>query len=91
MTDLWLALLPILLAMLISPSRTIAIILLLHTPKKALTAFAYVCGMITALMVQGVIFALLLTIVGLTLEERGGAIWPRSSRPSSLSSASLCW
>jgi len=38
MTDLWLALLPILLAMLISPARTIAVILLLHTPKHALTA-----------------------------------------------------
>jgi len=63
MTGLWLALLPILLAMLISPARTIAVILLLHTPQGALTAFAYVCGMVTSMMVQGIIFGTLLSLV----------------------------
>jgi hypothetical protein len=47
MSELWLALLPILLAMLISPARTLAVILLLHTPKHGLTAFAYVSGMVS--------------------------------------------
>jgi hypothetical protein len=58
MSELRLALLPILLAMLISPARTIAIILLLHTPKKALTAFAYICGMIYLDDVAGAPFRL---------------------------------
>ena len=72
MSELWLALLPILLAMLISPAGTIAVILLLHTPKKALTAFAYVYGMVTSMMVQGIIFGFLFSFVGLISEERGG-------------------
>lgn len=71
MSDLWLALLPILLAMLISPARTIAVILLLHTPKQALTAFTFVCGMVTSMMLQGILFGFLFTFVGLTMEERG--------------------
>jgi threonine/homoserine/homoserine lactone efflux protein len=71
MSDLWLALLPILLAMLISPARTITVILLLHTPKQALTAFTYVCGMITAMMIQGILFGFLFSFVGLTMDERG--------------------
>lgn len=71
MSELWLALLPILLAMLISPARTIAVILLLHTPKQALTAFTFVCGMITAMTIQGILFGALFSFVGLTMNERG--------------------
>lgn len=71
MTDLWLALLPILLALSISPMRTTIVILLLHTPQKALTAFAFVCGMITAMMSQGFLFVFLFSFVGLTMDERG--------------------
>ena len=71
MSELWLALLPILLAMLISPARTIAVILLLHTPKHALTAFTYVCGLISAMMVQGILLGFLFSFVGLTMDERG--------------------
>lgn len=74
MTDLWLALLPILLAMLISPARTIAVILLLHTPKKALTAFTFVCGMVSSMMVQGILFGFLFSFVGLTMDERGSEL-----------------
>jgi threonine/homoserine/homoserine lactone efflux protein len=72
MTELWLALLPILLAMLISPARTIAVILLLHTPKGARTAFAYVSGMVTSMMVQGIILGFLLSVVGLATDSREG-------------------
>jgi hypothetical protein len=74
MSELWLALLPILLAMLISPARTIAVILLLHTPKAALTALAYVSGMVSSMMVQGIIFGLLLSVVGLTADERAAEL-----------------
>ena len=74
MTDLWLALLPILLAMLISPARTIAVILLLHTPKQALTAFTFVCGLVSSMMVQGILFGFLFSFVGLTMDERGAEL-----------------
>ena len=70
MTELWIALLPILLAMRISPARTIAVILLLHTPKQALTAFTFVCGLVSAMMVQGILFGLLFSFVGLTMDEK---------------------
>ena len=72
MSELWANLLPILAVMFISPARTLAVILLLHTPKKAITALAYVVGMIGAMMVQGVLLGFLMSVVGLTVEKRGG-------------------
>jgi hypothetical protein len=72
LADLWVNLLPILAVMFISPARTLAVILLLHTPKKGATAFAYVVGMICAMMVQGLLLGFLMTVVGLTVERRGG-------------------
>ena len=72
MYELWLSLLPILGVMIISPARTLAVILLLHTPKKNLTAFIYVVGMIGAMMVQGLLLGFLMSVVGLTVERRGG-------------------
>lgn len=72
MSDLWLDLLPVLLAMIISPARTLAVILLLHTPKRGTTALAYVAGMICAMTVQGALLGLLMSVVGLTVERRGG-------------------
>jgi hypothetical protein len=72
MAELWANLLPILAVMFISPARTLAVILLLHTPKTAATAFAYVLGMISAMMVQGIALGLLMSVVGLTVERRGG-------------------
>ena len=72
LADLWVNLLPILAVMFISPARTLAVILLLHTPKKSVTAFAYVVGMISAMMVQGLLLGFLMTMVGLTVERRGG-------------------
>ena len=53
MTDMWIDLLPVLFAMLISPARTLAVILLLHTPRTTATALGYVAGMVSAMMVQG--------------------------------------
>jgi hypothetical protein len=72
MADLWINLLPILAVMFISPARTLAVILLLHTPKKGVTAFSYVVGMICSMMVQGLLLGFLMTVVGLTVERRGG-------------------
>lgn len=72
MADLWMNLLPILAVMFISPARTLAVILLLHTPKKGVTAFAYVVGMICAMMAQGLLLGFLMTVVGLSVERRGG-------------------
>lgn len=51
--------------------RTIAVIMLLHTPRHALTAFTYVCGLISAMMVQGILLGFLFSFVGLTMDERG--------------------
>jgi hypothetical protein len=72
MSELWLALLPILLAMSISPVRTTVVILLLHTPKQAVTVLGFVGGMISAMMVQGIIIGSLLSFVGLTADQRAG-------------------
>ena len=72
MSDLWLALLPILLAMSISPVRTTVAILMLHTPKQAVTVFGFVSGMISAMMLQGIIFGSLFSFVGLTADQRPG-------------------
>jgi hypothetical protein len=58
--------------MFISPARTLAVILLLHTPKKGVTAFAYVVGMICSMMVQGLLLGFLMTVVGLAVASRGG-------------------
>jgi threonine/homoserine/homoserine lactone efflux protein len=46
--------------------------MLLHTPKQAVTASAYVGGMVSSMMVQGIIFGFLLSFVGLTTEQRAG-------------------
>jgi threonine/homoserine/homoserine lactone efflux protein len=67
---MWVDLLPILLAMLISPARTIAVILLLHTPRHSVTAGSYVAGMVCSMMAQGALVALALTAVGLTDADR---------------------
>ncbi len=74
MSELWLDLLPILAVMFISPARTLGVILLLHTPKQAVTASAYVLGMIGAMTGQGVLLSLLMHVVGLTVERRGGEL-----------------
>jgi hypothetical protein len=58
--------------MFVSPARTLAVILLLHTPKKGVTAFTYVVGMICSMMVQGLLLGFLMTVVGLSVERRGG-------------------
>ena len=70
MSDMWINLLPILLAMMISPARTLAVILLLHTPRSTTTAISYVMGMLSAMMVQGAALGAAMSIVGLTGSDR---------------------
>lgn len=66
MNDMWVDLAPVLFAMMISPARTLAVIILLRTPRKAVTSLAYVGGMVTAMMVQGASMGLLMRTIGLT-------------------------
>ncbi|MGI9585355.1 MAG: GAP family protein [Acidimicrobiia bacterium] len=70
MNEMWIDLLPILLAMMISPARTLAVILLLHTPRSTSTAFSYVMGMLSAMMVQGAALGAAMSLVGLTGSDR---------------------
>ena len=66
MSDMWTDLLPVVLVMMISPARTLAVIILLHTPRRAVTSLAYVGGMIGAMLVQGAFFGILMRTIGLT-------------------------
>jgi hypothetical protein len=67
---MWIDLLPVLLAMLISPARTLAVILLLHTPRNTATALGYVGGMVSAMMVQGAVLGAGMRLIGLTGDDR---------------------
>ncbi|MDH3958119.1 MAG: GAP family protein [Actinomycetota bacterium] len=68
--DMWVDLLPVLLAMTISPARTLAVILLLHTPRSTVTALSYVLGMVVAMMAQGAAMGAAMSIVGLAGSDR---------------------
>lgn len=70
MSDMWIDLLPVLFAMMISPARTLAVILLLHTPRSTATAISYVLGMIAAMTVQGAAVGAGMSLVGLTGSDR---------------------
>ena len=64
MNDLWLELLPIALAMAITPGRFLAMILIMHTPRASVTALGFVSGMASTMLIQGVAFALVFTLSG---------------------------
>jgi hypothetical protein len=70
MNDIWIELLPVLFALMISPARTLALILLLHTPRSTATALSYVLGMVTAMMLQGAALGAAMSIIGLTADDR---------------------
>lgn len=72
MNDMWINLLPVLFAMMISPARTLAVLLLLHTPRSTVTALSYVLGMISAMMAQGAALGAAMSLVGLTGSDRSG-------------------
>ena len=60
--------------MMISPARTLAVIILLHTPRSTATALSYVLGMISAMMVQGAALATAMSLVGLTAADRSSEL-----------------
>ena len=70
MNDMWVNLLPVLFAMMISPARTLAVLLLLHTPRSTVTALSYVLGMVAAMLVQGAALGAAMSLVGLTASGR---------------------
>jgi len=70
MNDMWINLLPVLFAMMISPARTLAVLLLLHTPRATATALSYVLGMVSAMMAQGAALGAAMSLVGLTGSDR---------------------
>jgi hypothetical protein len=69
---MWVDLLPVLLALMISPARTLAVIILLHTPKSTSTALSFVGGMVSAMVVQGAALGAAMSVVGLTSDDRSG-------------------
>jgi hypothetical protein len=72
MSDMWVDLLPLLFAMMISPARTLALIILLHTPRSTMTALGYVGGMVTAMLLQGAALGAAMSLVGLVADDRSG-------------------
>jgi hypothetical protein len=69
---MWVDLLPVLFALMISPARTLAVIILLHTPKSTSTALSFVGGMVSAMVVQGAALGAAMSVVGLTSDDRSG-------------------
>ena len=65
MIDLWLDLLPIAIAMAITPGRLLALILLFNTGRPLPTTLAFVGGMASNMLVEGLAFALIFTITGI--------------------------
>jgi cadmium resistance protein CadD (predicted permease) len=64
MFDLWFDLLPIAVATAITPGRILALILLFHTPRAVFTSLAFVGGMTTNMLIEGLAFALIFSITG---------------------------
>jgi hypothetical protein len=71
---MWVNLLPVLFAMMISPARTLAVILLLHTPRSTVTALSYVLGMVSAMLVQGASLGAAMSLVGLAGADRSAEL-----------------
>ena len=70
MTTLWAQLLPVLLATMVSPARTLAVIVLLRTPAAWRTASAFVLGMVLIMVLQGVVLGLGMSLLGLASSDR---------------------
>jgi len=74
MSDMWSDLVLVLIAMMISPARTLAVIILLHTPRSTTTALGYVVGMISAMMVQGAALGTIMSAIGLASADRSSEL-----------------
>jgi threonine/homoserine/homoserine lactone efflux protein len=64
MSDLWLELLPIAVAMAMTPGRLLALLLLFKTGRPGLTSTAFVGGMGSNMLIEGLVFALIFSITG---------------------------
>jgi threonine/homoserine/homoserine lactone efflux protein len=71
MSELWFDLLPIAVAMAITPGRLIALILLFHTKRAVLTSLFFVGGMISNMLIEGLAFALIFSLTGIFEVEEG--------------------
>jgi len=71
---MWVDLFPVLLAMAISPVRTLAAILFLYAPRGVATALSFVLGMVVATLLQGVFVGVGLSAVGLTGSTRSSEL-----------------
>ena len=71
MSELWLDLLPIAVAMAITPGRLIALILLFHTRRALPTSLAFVVGMASNMLIEGLAFALLFSVSGIFAVDEG--------------------
>jgi threonine/homoserine/homoserine lactone efflux protein len=64
MNELWFNLLPLVLAMAITPGRLIALILLLHSKRAVANSVAFVGGMASNMLIEGFAFALIFNLTG---------------------------
>ena len=71
MSDLWLELMPIAVATAITPGRILALILLFHTPRAVFTSLAFVGGMISNMLIEGLAFALIFSLTGVFDVDEG--------------------
>ena len=71
MSDLWLDLLPIAIAMAVTPGRLLALILLFNSKQAVPTSLAFVGGMVTNMLIEGLAFALIFSITGVFEVEEG--------------------
>jgi len=71
MSDLWLDLLPIAVAMAVTPGRLLALILLFHSKQAVPTSLAFVGGMVTNMLIEGLAFGLIFSITGVFDVEEG--------------------
>ena len=64
MSELWINLLPLVLAMAITPGRLIAQILLLSSKKAVANSLAFVGGMASNMLIEGLVFASIFNLTG---------------------------
>jgi threonine/homoserine/homoserine lactone efflux protein len=64
MADLWVTLISLVIATAVAPGRVIALILLFHTKRGALTGLAFVSGILTTMLLHGLIFGLIFSLAG---------------------------
>ena len=71
MSELWIDLLPIAVAMAITPGRLLALILLFGTERAILASAAFIGGMASNMLIEGLAFALIFSLTGVFAAEEG--------------------